>query len=285
MNRFIKILIIILAIGVTVMSGACGFFGKAGVPNPWAETDSDGVKAVMGMRFTVPEEATDVSYRYNSTIRLAEVQYNVGAVRYCARIRSCDEYEDISGMYYSWSKDEKINDFQGAEARSMKYNGENETIEVVEAFYPDAKIQCCLTAVSKSESAGNLISMARSVWSDIPVEPAPTAEPTEEPAPTDEPEPTQEPEEDPYAKILEFAQSFIGKNYDEITEILGEPLNDELWEGDRIIAYDEFYLILNEENTAVDAGIPVKPETTEETEGTFEPESTYEPESEATPEC
>ena len=74
-----------------------------GLANPWIYDLTAGeVKERTGCEFIVPEGAYDVAFGVNENDGLAEMNFSMDDVRYCARMKETGDYEDISGLFYEW---------------------------------------------------------------------------------------------------------------------------------------------------------------------------------------
>lgn len=78
-----------------------------GMPNPWTESDEQGVLEATGFEIAAPEGAEDVSYSYMKEGKLAQVQYVLDDINWVYRMEQADELTDISGMNYNWTDDDK----------------------------------------------------------------------------------------------------------------------------------------------------------------------------------
>ena len=75
----------------------------AGLANPWIhDLTAEEVKERTGCEFIVPKGAYDVVFGVNENDRLAEMNFTMDDVRYCARMKKTEGYEDISGLFYEW---------------------------------------------------------------------------------------------------------------------------------------------------------------------------------------
>ncbi len=94
-------------------SGFVGYEVPAGtLANPWEEMTPEQLMENAGVAFKVPEGAENVVYRYMKSEELAEMQFTLKGIEFCARMQSADlrngEMKDISGMYYEWEKKDDI---------------------------------------------------------------------------------------------------------------------------------------------------------------------------------
>lgn len=93
-----------------------------GMPNPWTDSDKEGVLAATGFEMNPPEGATDVHYYYMAEDKLAQMDYSLDDKIWVYRMQAADEFTDISGMYYDWADvaDDKV---LGMDAKSYSYVG------------------------------------------------------------------------------------------------------------------------------------------------------------------
>lgn len=77
-----------------------------GMPNPWTESDEQGVLEATGFDIKAPEGATDVAYSYIPENKLAQMQYVLDDINWSYKMEPTDEFMDISGMYYGWTDDD-----------------------------------------------------------------------------------------------------------------------------------------------------------------------------------
>ena len=99
----------------------------AAIGNPWIETDADEIEEKTGFRFTEPEGATDIVYRWNESIKLAEMLFTLDEVEWTARLRNCEKSMDITGLHYSWNAD---NYGYGLTSKFRDIEGEVRILEV-----------------------------------------------------------------------------------------------------------------------------------------------------------
>ena len=78
----------------------------AGLANPWTDTDYDGFKEMTGLDLLVPEGAKEVIFRVLKEENLGEMRFTLSGLSYTARIKPCAAFEDISGLYYTFEKEE-----------------------------------------------------------------------------------------------------------------------------------------------------------------------------------
>ncbi|MDO4488585.1 MAG: hypothetical protein Q4B67_05815 [Eubacteriales bacterium] len=73
-----------------------------GLANPWEDVDADTLYSYLGFRFTEPEKAKDIVYRWEDADGIGEIQFTLNKVEWTARAKQADEMLDISGMNYVW---------------------------------------------------------------------------------------------------------------------------------------------------------------------------------------
>ncbi len=119
-----KLLIITIALSMILSLAACGDNGtvsidvssaasagesevasSVGMPNPWVETDAATIEENIGVTFFDVEGASDVSYQYMESDKLAQMHLTVDGVEWTARIKPTNDYDDISGMEFEWETD------------------------------------------------------------------------------------------------------------------------------------------------------------------------------------
>lgn len=85
-------------------------------PNPWVESDRQGVVEATSYELDPLEGATDVVYSYLTDLCLAQVTFKKDGCDWVYRVQPTDSLEDISGMNYKW---DSVDD-----AAVLKYKGE-----------------------------------------------------------------------------------------------------------------------------------------------------------------
>lgn len=101
------------------------------VSNPWKDdVSTEEVANLVNTYFIVPEGAEDVTYRIDESDRLAEMDFTLDDLKFCARMKPTEALEDISGMYYKW--DAELDDsIYGAEAKFRSAVSDSEMIHSV----------------------------------------------------------------------------------------------------------------------------------------------------------
>ena len=134
-----KMTIYLLIMMIAVLIFCCAFDKTeksdkpefVGIPNPWVETDAEGLMQTLGLEFNIPEEAEDVIFRMNESEQIAEMRFVLNKLPFIARIKPSGlEMEDISGLNYKWEFEKESNDHWFREKLKRAKDGE----KTVEAF-------------------------------------------------------------------------------------------------------------------------------------------------------
>ena len=105
--------------------------GTVAMGNPWKDdVSADEVYELVDAYFIVPDGAEDVTYRINESDRLAEMDFTLDDLKFCARMKPTELLEDISGLYYEW--DGELDDtVSGAEAKFRSAVSDSEMVHNV----------------------------------------------------------------------------------------------------------------------------------------------------------
>lgn len=105
--------------------------GTVAIGNPWKDdVSADDVYKLIDAYFIVPDGAQDVTYRINESDRLAEMNFTLDDLAFCARMKPTEALEDISGLYYEW--DGELDDtVSGAEAKFRSAVSDSEMVHNV----------------------------------------------------------------------------------------------------------------------------------------------------------
>lgn len=105
--------------------------GTVSIGNPWKDdVSADDVADLVDAYFIVPEGAKDVTYRIDEPDRLAEMDFTLDDLKFCARMKPTETLEDISGLYYEWDG-EMDDSIYGAEAKFRSAVSDSEMIHNV----------------------------------------------------------------------------------------------------------------------------------------------------------
>ncbi len=78
-----------------------------GMPNPWTESDEQGVLEATGFELKAPEGAAEVNYSYLQESNMAQMTYVLDDISWTYRMEPADELTDISGIYQDWTDEDK----------------------------------------------------------------------------------------------------------------------------------------------------------------------------------
>lgn len=145
-------------LALLMMTIACA---ETAVINPWTETTPDGLMQSLGLSFDVPEGAENVAYRMLENEMLAEMQFDLNAVHFNARIKPAVEFEDISGMYYEWASDEPAG-VGWCEGRLLRAGDGESTADLLLWFDAAPGLMYSLSALSPEGT--DLLSIADAVY-------------------------------------------------------------------------------------------------------------------------
>ena len=99
------------------------------IANPWTETTVDDMESEIGLKLAVPEGAEVTGCTVNKSQGIGQILFTMDGVDYCARIKSTDFLEDISGTYYTWDVEDDVM-VDRCEGKFYQYVGDGETVQV-----------------------------------------------------------------------------------------------------------------------------------------------------------
>ncbi len=134
----------------------------ANMINPLVKSDADEVELKLGFYLAVPEGAENVEY-YILSGDTEELRFKLDGLHYTARMKSAVEFEDISGMYYSWSHtfDDKIG---WCDCKLMRHNGEKGDIDVCLWYDVVPGLMYSLTTSDTSLDGFDITAIARRIY-------------------------------------------------------------------------------------------------------------------------
>ena len=155
-----KFLVAIIVASLLAVGAACA---DDGIANPWYITDAQGVMDMVGVEFGVPEGAEDVAWFVLASERLAEMQFTWNGMEYTARIKFAGEFEDISGMYYTWDDEQpcKVSWCEGVTRRAAD---EGRTVELCLWFDVVPGIMYSLTTSGEDLDGFDILAAAEQVF-------------------------------------------------------------------------------------------------------------------------
>jgi len=100
-----------LFILLLVLSSLCACHKKqlVGVPNPLRLSSATEIEQTIGVRFAIPQDATDVRYTIIAD-KTAQMDFTWHSAECTARIEPCGDTKlrDISGFYYEWKNKKAV---------------------------------------------------------------------------------------------------------------------------------------------------------------------------------
>ena len=143
------------------------------VANPVHEATAETVLDQLGITMNVPEECADTAAYsiIDGEPAMAQVVFTSDGVKYCYRMKSAAQAEDISGMYFNWSATEETTvDYCPA---TLSYN---ENAEGVITWFDVVPGMAYSLSVSSGATADGLKTMALTLFAplqgDVDPEPA-----------------------------------------------------------------------------------------------------------------
>ena len=121
---------------------------QSGVINPLAESTADDILEKLGIALGVPDGAENVKY-FILAGDTEELRFTLNGLDCTARLKATAGFEDISGMYYTWTDtiDGKIKE---CECKQMRYSGDEGDIDVCLWYDAAPGLMYSLTAQGSS---------------------------------------------------------------------------------------------------------------------------------------
>lgn len=135
---------------------------KNGVINPLVKSDADGVAQKLGFALGVPDGAENAEY-FILAGDTEELRFTLDGLVYTARLKATAGFEDISGMYYTWTNtlDDTIG---GCKCKLMRYSGDEGDIDVCLWYDAAPGLMYSLTVWGSSLDGFDLSAVARQVY-------------------------------------------------------------------------------------------------------------------------
>lgn len=148
-----------------------------GLPNPWEDITEEKADAMFPNLFKIPEGATNVQWsmlkaKDDTTLpgTMIQANFDLDGVSYVARMQpqAGEEIVDISGAYYEWTvTDEGTLSAWGngnMNYASMRYIGEDETVDVCNWFDIETGYAYSLLAKAKDLDGFDIIAVVDSMY-------------------------------------------------------------------------------------------------------------------------
>ena len=136
-----------------------------GMINPLVESDADGVVQQLGFALSVPDGAENVEY-FILAGDTEELRFTCDGLDYTARLKATAGFEDISGMYYTWTNtlDDEI---EGCECKMMRYSGDGGEIDVCLWYDAAPGLMYSLTTSDSSLDGFDITAVALQVFEPV----------------------------------------------------------------------------------------------------------------------
>jgi len=157
-----------LAMGAFLLAGCAGKKAEEpepiGMPNPWQyEVAPEEIQKMVNESFTVPEDAENVVYGIMESEKLAEVQFDLDGVSYCARMEPSDEFKDISGIYATWDSEES-EQINGIDATYRRSISEEEWYDNILYYDAAGKMMYSISATAPDLDGFDLMAVAETIF-------------------------------------------------------------------------------------------------------------------------
>lgn len=139
--------------------------GKSLIPNPWSDTDAQGIKELCGYTFSIPTEAQNVNYRKMDGDTLSEVNFKIDDTQYTVRIKQTSDFQDFAGVYLDWKTQDSclINKCKGIEKRAMS---EGYIYELILWQNTEKNLMCSLFAKAENIDSDKVKIVAKKIIED-----------------------------------------------------------------------------------------------------------------------
>lgn len=136
--------------------------------NPLVESDAETVAQQLGFALGVPEGAENVEYFILSG-DTEELRFTLDGLNYTARLKPTADFEDISGMYYTWTNtlDDEL---EGRECKLMRYNGEDGDIDLCLWYDAAPGLMYSLTTSDSTLDGFDITAIALQVFEPVQTE-------------------------------------------------------------------------------------------------------------------
>ena len=157
-----------LAMGAFLLAGCAGKKAEEpepiGMSNPWQyEVSPEEIQKMVNESFTVPEDAENVVYGIMESEKLAEVQFDIDGVSYCARMEPADKFTDISGIYATWDSEEN-EEINGIDATYRRSITEEEWYDNILYYDAAGKMMHSISATAPDLDGFDLMAVAETIF-------------------------------------------------------------------------------------------------------------------------
>ena len=165
MKKFVAVLLIaLLSLGAVALAEE-----SAAVANPWTECDAQTMLDTLGFAINLPEDAENATYRMNTELSLAEVDFTWQDMAYTARMQPTDAFEDISGLYYVWAYEEAI-EIGGCEGSILRGYDEGLTIDLCLFYDVVPGLMYSVSASGEDLDGFDITAAAQAIYAPVQTE-------------------------------------------------------------------------------------------------------------------
>ena len=136
--------------------------------NPWTDATAEEAEMLTGKGFGIPDGAKDIIYRCLNSESLAEMQFTIDDDEYCARIipkektdAEGDQTANISGMYFQWENEEKVQIGDREGTLGLAQTGSEEWVEL--CMWSDEKFVYSLSVYTTDPDGLDLTAVAAQI--------------------------------------------------------------------------------------------------------------------------
>lgn len=131
------------------------------IKNPVVTSNRTEIREKLGIRFKEPTDASDIQYSIIAG-NLAQMTFVRNGIEYTARSSRQPSFSDISGLYYTWSK-EIDTQFERCAANIKLASAEGTTVGV--CLWYDQELSCmCSVSMNSGATQQLLENIAREIY-------------------------------------------------------------------------------------------------------------------------
>lgn len=134
-----------------------------GLANPWEEITPADLAEYHAISFVIPEGAEAHGYRWNESLKMAEVDFTLDGLDYNYRMAYSKLFQDISGLNYDWTVEDTLKVHE-CEGRTMKYIGEDESVEACSWYDEVWSRTNCLSVMSNDLDGYDILAVVDQVY-------------------------------------------------------------------------------------------------------------------------
>ena len=166
MNKFVKTAGVAILMSSVLVVSACQMPGalsqapselfsseqsSTGLVNPWMDCTRAEAEKALGKEIILPEDATNIRCSVLTEEGLYEINFTLDGLDYVYRLKKSATREDISGLYYDWTK--SVDTFVGGvDGNNSRYISDEVTVDKFEWLDAENGITCCLSTQAEDLS-------------------------------------------------------------------------------------------------------------------------------------